>query len=204
MAVDLDIKSDIYLAFDDFLKSRFISKTDILKINGKFYCLHIGDVGLNAQVVEGYLRDNVRGMRGYAKHFIHELTQSELMDFHIIADGKEYNEKGFMLAFANARRYGTGVILNRKGNPFDGKFELVISKSIELKTFLLAGLSRYGDEWIRDSETHKVISCKKAVINFKKPVTAQADGELLGKYDHLEVEIIPQAVRIIRSNPDYN
>ncbi len=204
MATDLGIKADSSQALDDFLKSRFISTTDILRINDKFYCLHIGDVGLNAMVVEDYQRDKDRGMRGYARHFIRQLSQSELMNVRIHADGKNYNEKGYMVAFANARRYGTGVILNRKGNPFDGKFEIIISKSIELKTFILAGLSRYNDDFAKDSSASSVISCKNAVITFDKPFTTQADGEILGKYDALKIEIIPQAVRIIRANPEIN
>ncbi|HLF34064.1 MAG TPA: hypothetical protein VI583_07495, partial [Cyclobacteriaceae bacterium] len=163
----------------------------------------IGDVGLNAQVVEGFSREKERGMGTYARHFLRELTQSEMMEFHITADGHEYTEHGYMLAFANARCYGTGVVLNWLGNPYDGKFELVIAQSLELKSLLIAGLSRFNNEIARAAEGSRIISCKEAKIKLAIPVTAQADGEVFGKFSELNIAIIPRAVRVVRVNPEY-
>ena len=202
MAVELGIDSNINTALDSFLKSRFVTEVDILWINEKYFCIHIGDVGLNAQVVEGFTNDKERGMASYARHFFRELTQSELINFNIKADGKEYMEKGFMIAFANAQRYGTGVILNWLGNPFDGKFELVIAQNLELKSLLIAGLSKFVNELARESTGSKIISCRKARIKFPQPLTVQADGEIIGKYREIKIEIIPHAVRVVRINPE--
>jgi diacylglycerol kinase (ATP) len=202
MAVELGIDTNINAALDNFLKSRFITEVDILWINEKYFCFHIGDIGLNAQVVEGFTNEKERGMASYAKHFFHELTQSELINFNIKADGKEYIEMGFMMAFANAQRYGTGVILNWLGNPYDGKFELVIAQSLELKSLLLAGLSRFVNELARESTGSKIISCRKARIKLPQAMTVQADGEIIGKYKEIKIEIIPHAVRVVRLNPD--
>ncbi len=201
MAAELGIGNDPDQALEIFLKSRLVRETDILLINKKFYCIHIGDVGLNAQIVEGYYNDNDRGLSGYARHFLHEITQPELIYFRIDADGKEYKENGYMLAFANARKYGTGVTLNWQGDISDGIFELVIIKNIELKTLILAGLSRFNMELAKDSMGSVIIPCRNSSIKFEKPVTAQVDGELIGKYEELEIEILPKAIKIITAHP---
>ena len=202
MAEELGIDNDVNRALDDFLKSRFITESDLLKINDSFYCIHIGDVGLNAQIIEEYTRSSDRGMTGYAKHFIRTLTQSDLINFHIKADDKDYSEEGYMLAFANARRYGTGIILNDKGNISDGMFELVLVKSLELRTLLLAGLSRFNNQIPAENMGMKIISCKKAKVRLENEMTVQVDGELIGKHKELNIEVIPGAVRIIAVNPE--
>jgi diacylglycerol kinase family enzyme len=202
MSEDLGIDSDVNKALDDFLKSKYIVESDLLKINNDHFCIHIGDVGLNAQIVEEYTRSNDRGMAGYAKHFIRTLTQSDLINFNILADEKEYREEGYMLAFANARRYGSGIILNDKGNISDGKFELVLVKSVELRTLLLAGLSRFNNQIPAENMGIEVISCKKATIRLDHELMVQVDGELIGKQEELNIEIIPRAVRIIAINPE--
>jgi diacylglycerol kinase (ATP) len=200
MAVELGIDPNINVALDNFLKSRYVTEVDILLINEKYYCFHIGDVGLNAQVVEGFTINEERGMASYARHFFRELTQSELISFNIKADGREFIENGFMIAFANAQRYGTGVILNWMGNPYDGKFELVIARSLELKSLLMAGLSRFVNELAGESAGSKIISCRKARIRLPRPMTVQLDGEIIGKHKEIKIEIIPRAVRVVRSN----
>jgi diacylglycerol kinase (ATP) len=202
MAVELGIDSNINTALDNFLKSRFITEVDLLWINEKYFCFHIGDVGLNAQVVENFTKNHERGMASYARHFFRELSQSELINFTIKADGKEIVEKGFMIAFANAQRYGTGVILNWLGNPYDGKFELVIAQSIELKSLLIAGLSRFVNELAGESTGSKIISCRKARIKLPQPMTVQVDGEIIGKHKEIKIEIIPHAIRVVRLNPE--
>jgi YegS/Rv2252/BmrU family lipid kinase len=204
MAAELGIDSNIYLALDNFLKSRFVTNVDILWVNEKYFCFHIGDVGLNAQVVEGFTRERDRGITSYAKHFFRELTQSEIIDFSIRADGQDYTEKGYMLAFANAQRYGTGIILNWKGNPYDGKFELVIAQSLELKSLFMAGLSRFDSEIAKEMNSSKIISCRKAKIMLPKPMTIQVDGEIIGKHKEIKIEIIPHSIKVIRLNPEFH
>jgi diacylglycerol kinase family enzyme len=204
MARELDLSDDPEEALDDFLKSRYYRKLDLFKINDKYIGMHIGDVGLNARIVEGYEKEEGRGMFTYAKHFLKELSQSELVDFSIEIDNRTIREKAYMVAFANARKYGSGVVLNWKGDLFDGKIELVIAKDLNIKTLLLAGMTTLSEDLARD-DSSDVYSVQEARIRTDRKVSVQVDGEFIGRLDDVTIRVIPQAVQLIlvdRENAD--
>jgi len=169
---------------------------DLIEINKSFYCLHIGDAGFNARIVRDYTYDENRGYFTYAKYFFEELKDAEPFVSSIVADGKEYVFEGYMLAIANAMRYGTGIKVNYISNPSDGKFELSCMTDISLGTFVKAGLSALDIDFSND-DNQQIISCKKAKVKFNREVTFQVDGELIGKVLGFEAEIIEKAVTVI-------
>ncbi len=196
MAVELGISEDPDEALDDFLHSDRYKELDLYQVNDKYYGMHIGDIGLNARIVEGFSKEEGRGMFSYAKHFLKELSQSELIDFTIHTGDETFNTQAFMVAFANAKRYGTGVVLNWKGNLFDGKIELVLAKDLKIKTLLLAGMTTLSDEFAKEAPS-EIISIEEAVITTKEPVSVQIDGEPIGKLQEVKVKVLPRAVRVV-------
>lgn len=196
MAVELNISDEPRIALDDFLKSRWIEKLDLIKVNDKHYCMHIGDIGINARVVENFTNDQSRGMLTYAKYFFSELQNAAMIDFEIEADGNKHQHTGYMLAIANARKYGTGAILNKNGSPFDGHFEIIIGKRKDLESMIFIGLTKFSEEINIDDYLQK-IKCKKAFVRLKEPHTLQLDGEIIGKVTEIKAEILPGAVDLV-------
>ena len=199
MAIELFVNLNPIEALRDIIMSDVIGELDIIKVNQKYYSIHIGDVGVNAQIVEAYEKDKNRGMATYAKYFIEELKDIKAFDIKIEANGETINEKGVMLGICNSRKYGTGVPLNIDGNPMDGKFEIVIVKNIDVSSLLKAGLSKF-DESFYDSQNGIVISTQKAEISFNQARLLQLDGEVIGKFDKLNIEILKGAVKLITHN----
>jgi len=199
MAEELFVNPKPDEALRDIIMSDIIGRLDMIKVNDKYYSIHIGDVGVNAQIVKAYEKDKNRGMTTYAKYFMEELKDMKAFDIKIEADGKTMKEKGVMLGICNARKYGTGVPLNLDGNPMDGKFELVLVKKIDRTSLLKSGLSKF-DERFYDSQNGIVISTQKAEISFKQARLLQLDGEVIGEFDKLNIEILKGAVRLITHN----
>ncbi len=199
MAEELFVNPKPDDALIDIIMSEIIGGLDMIKVNDKYYSIHIGDVGVNAQIVEAYEKDKNRGMATYAKYFIEELKDLKAFDIKIEANGKTIEEKGVMLGICNSRKYGTGVPLNLDGNPMDGKFELVIVTNINTNSLLKAGLSKF-DESFFDSQNGIVLSTQKAEISFNQARLLQLDGEVIGKFDKLNIEILKGAVRFITNN----
>ncbi len=196
MASELFVDPDPIVALKDAIMSEKIAGLDLLKVNGDHYTIHMGDVGVNAQIVEAYEKDPNRGMATYARYFVEELTQLKPFPVTIRANEKTYNEKALMVAICNARKYGTGVPLNVEGNPMDGKFELVLVTNISANSLIKAGLSAF-DESFYDNQSSKVISTENAEIEFEEPRMLQLDGEVIGKFEKLKVEMMKGAVRLI-------
>lgn len=199
MAAELNVNSEPMEALKDLVLSNVIGELDLLVVNGKHYSIHIGDVGINAQIVEAYEKDEDRGLITYAKYFLEELSNTTPFELQIEANEETIQENGVMVAICNSRKYGTGVPLNIKGNPMDGKFEIVVVKRIDANALIKAGLSRFNDSY-HDNLNELVISTDKAQIRFPEERLLQLDGEVIGKFKEINIEIIKGGVRLITNN----
>lgn len=196
MATELYVNPNPDEALKDIIMSEITGGLDILVVNGEHYTMHIGDVGINARIVDAYSKDKKRGMNTYAKYFLEELKSLIPFKVTVKANGKTYEEKSLMLAICNSRKYGTGVPLNSVGNPMDGVFELVTVSNINTRSLIKSGLSKFDERHI-DTESSSNIQTKKAKILFEEPMLLQLDGEIIGKFTELDVKIIPAAVKLI-------
>jgi diacylglycerol kinase (ATP) len=202
MATELFVNSDPVEALKEIILSQVIAGLDVVLVNDKYYSIHIGDIGLNASIVEAYEKDINRGMATYAKYVFEELSKLSPFEFTLKTSKEILKSKGLMLGICNARKYGTGIPLNRDGNPMDGKFEIVIIEKIDASTLLKAGLSKYNERFI-DNQNNKVISAKSAEIFFNEPRLLQLDGEVIGYFEKIKIEIIPNAVNFITHNYNF-
>ena len=196
MATELFVNPSPIEAFKDIIMSDIVEGLDILKINNKFYTLHIGDVGINASIVDSYEKDENRGMTTYAKYFIEELKQLKPFPIKVVTNEETIETHVLMSAICNSRKYGTGVPLNIVGNPMDGKFEIVLIESINLSSLLKAGLSAFDDKFY-DNQTGQVLSTSMAEFIFDTPRLLQLDGEVIGKFKNISIELLAGAVNLI-------
>jgi len=199
MAAELYVNSNPIEALRDVIMSEIIAGLDMLVVNNEHYMIHIGDVGVNASIVDSYEKDKKRGMATYAKYFIDELQKLKPFGVKVHIPNKTYYEKCLMVGICNARKYGTGVPLNITGNPMDGKFEIVLVKKMDARSLIKAGLSKFNEKF-HDSQSSKVIKVESAQIEFDEPRLLQLDGELIGNFQEIDVKILKGAVRLITHN----
>ena len=191
LSVDLNLPTTI----EENLKIAFLShyiEMDMISINGK-KSIHLSDIGVNASLVKNYEESNLRGLWGYALQAYSALKESEEPFVATIAANNEVVEHtARMIVIANSQKYGTGVIINPNGAMNDGKFELVILKSLDL---LLIGKIITGNMPI-DSDDIVIISTDKATIKTDYPVNFQIDGEYCGAQTDLEIHILQKQMKI--------
>ena len=199
MAAELNVNSNPVEALKDLLMSEVIKGLDLVKVNRQYYSLHIGDVGLNARIVEAFEKDPNRGMITYAKYFLNELTKLEPFSVKVHTPEKDYDGKVYMTGICNARKFGTGIPINKVGNPMDGKFELVMIEKIDALALIKAGLAKFDENFL-DHRIATVISTTHATVSFDQPRLLQLDGEVIGKFQELEVEIVPKAIQLVTHN----
>lgn len=165
---------------------------DAISINDQF-CLHISDFGLNAELIKKYEESNSRGKFGYFINSISTLYDTNMpYDFKVKANGKVKQGQGMMLAIANSRKYGTGVVINPNGVIDDGKFEILIFKKFDFLQFLnsLKGESEIPSRFV------ETIVTDKATITTKIPVDFQIDGEYRKAIKKVKAKILPRRLRI--------
>jgi len=205
MATELFVDPVPINALKDIIMTDIVGDLDLLLINGKHYTMHLGDVGINAQIVESYENDPSRGMITYAKYFLAELKKLKPFSVKVETVEEKYKDEVLMTAICNARKYGTGVPLNASGNPMDGKFEIVLLEKLDLPSLIMAGMASLNDKYL-DSQKSKVITTTKARIEFDKPRLLQLDGEVIEPLQVIDIELLPGATRLLttRKNKHLN
>lgn len=182
-------------AVDYVIAAEHFIRMDLLKFNNEHICIHLGDIGVNALMVKKYDEDSSKGMLGYAKHMLSSIKETPLLKYTIKTDDATCEREGYMLAFANAHKYGTGVHIS-EGEVWDGKFEICNVPEIALNQAIKAGLTILN-VFVDKEMFSDVISCTKAEVFIDQMTDLQIDGEYIGQVDRLTVEIIPAAIKLL-------
>ena len=96
-----------------------VKKMDVICINDEHISLHLADIGLNAQLIKYFDNSNWRGKIGYAKVFLKTIWNTQRVKVFIETDEGEVWRRSYMVVLANARKYGTGALINPEGNLSD-------------------------------------------------------------------------------------
>ncbi|MEO6328656.1 MAG: YegS/Rv2252/BmrU family lipid kinase [Ginsengibacter sp.] len=185
MAKELAIPETVNGAMDVILNGE-IKSTDLIRINDKAICLHLSDLGVNAQLVKYFEEGNLRGKLGYAKLVLKVLLHKQKMRVTIKTDKEEITSHAFMVVLANASKYGTGALINPKGNLHDGKFEIVVVRRLAfwsvIKIFLQ--FKKFNPKKV------ELFQAESAIIETTKKIHFQVDGEYIGKINRVTATIL--------------
>ncbi len=192
LATELQLPTDVPEALL-IVDQGIIRKMDILRINDAHLSLHLADIGINAQLIKYFDESNWRGKLGYAKVAFKTLWRKQKIRVSIETDTQTIFRKAFMVVIANSTRYGTGMVINPEGNPFDGKFEVVVIRKLALSEILkMIFLHKPFNP-----EKFEVISTSRVLLKTKRKTYFQSDGEYLGREQNVKVEMLEGAVNIL-------
>ncbi|CAH8283448.1 YegS/Rv2252/BmrU family lipid kinase [Mariniflexile fucanivorans] len=192
LASNLKLTDDVETQIQIALGAHSIAM-DLLSINGHI-CLHIADVGINAELIENFENSPLRGKLGYALQTIPTLITSEYpYHFKIQTNNETLEKEGILIAIANAKQFGTGAMINPHGKLDDGVFEVVIFKKLDVVD-IFKTLNQNSE---MDSDFMEFRSTTKAVITSKKSISLQIDGEFIGKTTKIEASILQRKLKIM-------
>jgi diacylglycerol kinase (ATP) len=170
-----------------------IRDVDVIRINEKYYCLHLSDIGLNALLIKNFEEGKIRGKLGYATKVLKTLWTKSQMELDIKTKDHEVRVQALMVVLANATKYGTGAVINPEGNMYDGRFEVVVMKRLALSELLKM--------WFKpqpfNPEKIKSYPATSVTITTKRRVHFQVDGEYLGKVNKVTATILPGQLKLI-------
>lgn len=192
LASNLNLPDTIEKQIEVALGRHFI-KMDIISVN-QHLCLHIADVGINAELIKNYENSNFRGKLGYAIQTIPTLMESELpYTFFLDVNGEILQKEGIMIAIANANQFGTGAMVNPDGKMDDGFFEVLVFKNMDV----IKILKTLGGTLESDVEFVECFSTKSVRIQSEKAVSLQVDGEFIGEVNTVEAKLFPSKLKIM-------
>ncbi len=167
-------------------------KIHLVKVNDHI-CIHLSDVGFNAYVVKVFENYDARGMWGYFKASFKALLQHDKLYVKITTDKGDVTRNASMIVIANARRYGSGALINPDGKLDDGLFEVIVVRKISFAEIFKMMITHRP----YDPAKTEVFHCTYLLIDSRKSAHFQVDGEYLGKTNRVEATILPAAINII-------
>lgn len=170
-----------------------VKPMDAICIGDSDICLHLSDIGMNAQLVKYYEQNNWRGKLGYARGVWRVLARKQLLQVSINAGDKVIHRAAFMVVLANARVYGTGAVINPDGDLYDGIFEVVILRRLSFWE-LLKMFWRYKPF---DPGKVEIIPATSIHIKTRKKAYFQVDGEYRGRISDIRAEIRPGQLKML-------
>ena len=187
LALPSTIREALEIALGDCLRD-----IDAICINNHL-CLHLSDLGLNAELIRHYEAGNIRGKLGYLIQSIPTLIESDMpFDFDVTIGDTSVQHQGILLAIANAQQYGTGAVINPEGRMDDGKFEVLIFKKFDM----IEIMKTLNEDLEPDPDFVESYATTHAHIHCHQPVPFQIDGEYYDEVRHLEVSILPKHLKI--------
>lgn len=191
MARELNISDNIEEALK-IIETGRVRKADVLSINNQI-CLHLSDIGLNARLVKYFEEGNLRGKWGYVKVAFKVLFKTQNIRVIIQSKDKEIKRDAFMVVLANASKYGTGAVINPKGDLYDGLFEVVIIKHLGIGTLIKMWLTPKT----LNPKKIEVVQAESVRIYTHRKVHFQVDGEYVGKVKQVFAKILPAQLNIL-------
>jgi YegS/Rv2252/BmrU family lipid kinase len=192
MARELGIPTDM-MASLDVLVQGVAKPIDLIEINDGDYCLHLSDIGMNAQLIKNYQQNNLRGMSGYLRGVVKVLRKHRLLRVEINVGDECVQRAAFMIVLANARMYGTGAMINPNGDLSDGQFEVVIFRRLTIWEII----KMFWHFKPFDPKKIEIFPATSVNITTHRKAYFQVDGEYRGKLTELKAQVCPQALTIL-------
>lgn len=171
-------------------------RVDAIMINGHF-SIHLGDIGLNAELIKYFEQSERRGLLGYAKEVARVLRGRGQMRIRVRTPDRQVKGKASIVLLANGRMYGTGVTVNLNGSMSDGKFEVIIIREVTIWGLLKGFILRR----VNDSIRYKTICTEKVEIEINRNAHFQVDGEYIGEERKIKAHIRKGVLKMLIAKP---
>lgn len=193
LKIPMDIKKAI-----DVINNYNLEVIDCATLNGKFF-LNMAGMGFDAKISAEFAKTKSRGLQGYAKTILNEISSYKSQTYQIVIDGKSYNRNAFVISIANSSQYGNNVYISPKSSTTDGLLDVCIIKDFPFyKTPIL--LYQMIRAKTHQSAMVEIIRGKKIVINRVEEAPVHLDGESYVMGKEIIVQVLPLALKIITNS----
>ncbi len=150
-------------------------KIDCGVLNGRKF-FNMAGLGFDAHISALFAKDKNRGLKGYVKATLKEISNYKAQHYQLIIDGVEYEREGFMLSIANSSQYGNNAHISPKASVEDGLLDVCIIKPFPIYAFPALGLRMFSKS-SRYSKYLEIIQGTDINITRESEGPVHLDGE---------------------------
>ncbi|RYD74107.1 MAG: hypothetical protein EOP53_18920 [Sphingobacteriales bacterium] len=168
---------------------------DTLNINDNI-CLHLCDLGFNANLIKRAHKSKFRGMFTYGISLFQELFTFEFFKYKVVTQTEELESKAFAITITNMQLYGNRAAINPKGKVDDGKFEICIFKPFP-KLAMIKMFYQLFRHTIHYSKYSIFIRAKEATLYNQGKESVHIDGEPVNLKREINIKIVPKSLKVV-------
>jgi diacylglycerol kinase (ATP) len=137
----------------------------------------------------------LRGSAGYLAAALQVLPSYQPAEFSLSADEREIRRCGFLVAVANAYRYGRGMRIAPRAELDDGLLDVcLVGKMSKLKLLLAVPTVFFGAH-LRIKQL-EYLQARALRLDADRPLDVYADGEFAGQTP-VDIALMPRALSVI-------
>ncbi len=193
LKIPMDIKKAIQL-----INAYNVETIDCAKLNGKFF-FNMAGMGFDAHISAAFANDKTRGLQGYVKMIVKEISSYQPQTYQIEIDGVSYTRDAFVISIANSSQYGNNVFISPASSTTDGLLDVCIIKKFPLYKIPVLVYQMLSAKTHRSTMV-EIIRGKHIVINRNKEDAIHLDGESFFMDKEIIIEVLPLALNIITNN----
>lgn len=196
LSKDLGVPQDAAAALELIWRHQLLH-IDTLTVGGHFTA-HLADLGFNALIVERFAEGDTRGPGAYVRIALQEYMRYQPCHYRVVTDAETWEGEAFMLTVANARTFGSNVVINPASRMDDGRFEVCVIEPFPA-TAAPGILYQLYTEGFDESAYTRRLQCEWARIEVpgEGEVRVQVDGEPLRLPTPVEVSINQRNLRVL-------
>lgn len=168
---------------------------DTLRINGGL-SLNVSGVGFDAHVATQFGKDGVRGLVGYSKLVLGDFMKYAEFDVSGVADDIEVKHRAFMMALANASQFGHNALVAPDASVSDGVMDVCFIRRVPMLE-AIPFLTKLFRGKITQSRFVTSMRAKRLAVTLSSPQPVHLDGEPQPPTTRVEVELIPDSLKVI-------
>lgn len=172
-----------------------ITKIDTASINNTFF-INVAGIGFDALIAHKFAKYGKRGFISYIKITVKEFKKFKPQNIKLTINNKHINSNIFLLSIANGSQFGNNAYIAPAASINDGllnvttltKFPFISAPRLAYKLFTRK------INTLKITETYQA---KQIIIEQKGKILAHIDGEPVIFNDKINIEIIPNSLRVI-------
>ena len=168
---------------------------DTGELNGKKF-FNMAGMGFDAHISTLFAKGVKRGLHGYIKTTLSEISSYRPLHYRLEIDGKIYERDAFMISIANSSQFGNNAHISPFASLTDGFLDICITKPFPLCHFPVLGYQMFNKSTHR-SKYIEIIRGKEIRIfrEFKGAVHLDGEPSMMGS--ELNIKIKPLGLTIL-------
>lgn len=158
--------------------------------------MNMAGVGFDAAVSDAFHKQKMRGLFKYFLLTLKVLWSYKLQTYNVIADGREFKRRAYLIAAANSPQYGNDALVAPKAVVDDGMMDAVVVNPFPFPMIFVLFFMLFRGT-LNQSPYIKTFKFKEMTIIQERPDVTHLDGDPFQLGNRIDLKNNPMSLKVI-------